>query len=146
MRCGWCSAHTATPRLKERLSIFSFPGHSGMPISGRVSNREEGLSNRRGEPGVCGEEILEPVLKLAGGLFSGNSPDGEARRGASARAPAYPPWVCDRGATKPSGLLPENPPGGRSYVRGRRWLAPYNPLRGCSVPVRKHLAAFAPAK
>src|SRR5882724_5929458 len=54
---------------------------------------------------------------------------------------AYPPWVCDRGATKPDGLLPENPPGGGSFARGRRWLAPYSPLRGCS-----ELAALATTK
>src|SRR5882724_6701340 len=59
---------------------------------------------------------------------------------------AYPPWVCDRGATKPDGLLPENPPGGGSFARGPRWLAPYSPLRGCLVPVRKHLAVLATAK
>src|SRR5579859_2816460 len=52
-----------------------------------------------------------------------------------------PPAVCDRGATKPDGLLPENPPGGGSFVRGRRWLAPHSPLRGCS-----ELAALATAK
>src|SRR3989441_11173447 len=54
---------------------------------------------------------------------------------------AYPPAVCDRGATKPDGLLPENPPGGGSFVRGRRWLVPYSPLRGCA-----ELAALATAK
>src|SRR6266446_8447061 len=54
---------------------------------------------------------------------------------------AYPPAVCDRGATKPDGLLPENPPGGGSFARGRRWLVPYSPLRGCS-----ELAALATAK
>ncbi len=35
----------------------------------------------------------------------------------------------------------ENPPGGGSFVRGRRWLVPYSPLRGCS-----ELAALATAK
>src|SRR5229473_2681803 len=54
---------------------------------------------------------------------------------------AYPPAVCDRGATKPDGLLPENPPGGGSFARGRRWLVPYSPLRGCA-----ELAALATAK
>src|SRR5216684_459826 len=54
---------------------------------------------------------------------------------------AYPPWVCERGATKPDGLFRENPPGGGSFVRGRRWLVPYSPLRGCS-----ELAALATAK
>src|SRR5260370_38304573 len=54
---------------------------------------------------------------------------------------AYPPWVCERGATKPGGLWPENPPGGGSFARGRRWLPPYSPLRGCS-----ELAALATAK
>jgi len=52
-----------------------------------------------------------------------------------------PPAVCDRGATKPGGLLPENPPGGGSFVRGLCWLVPYSPLRGCS-----ELAALATAK
>src|SRR5216683_1819642 len=54
---------------------------------------------------------------------------------------AYPPAVCDRGATKPDGLLPENPPGGGSFALGRRWLVPYSPLRGCL-----ELAALATAK
>src|SRR5438876_2551258 len=54
---------------------------------------------------------------------------------------AYPPAVCDRGATKADGLLPENPPGGGSFARGRRWLVPYSPLRGCA-----ELAALATAK
>src|SRR5437879_2077554 len=54
---------------------------------------------------------------------------------------AYPPAVCDRGATKLDGLFPENPPGGGSFARGRRWLVPYSPLRGCS-----ELAALATAK
>jgi len=35
----------------------------------------------------------------------------------------------------------ENPPGGRSFGRGRRWLSRYSPLRGCS-----DLAALATAK
>jgi len=54
---------------------------------------------------------------------------------------AYPPAVCDRGATKPGGLFPENPPGGGSFVYGLRWLGRYSPLRGCSS-----LAALATAK
>src|SRR5713226_3146615 len=33
---------------------------------------------------------------------------------------------------KPDGLFPENPPGGGSFVRGRRWLVPYSPLRGAA--------------
>jgi hypothetical protein len=45
---------------------------------------------------------------------------------------ASPEWGCDRGATKPGGLLRENPPGGESFARGLRWLVPYSPLRGCS--------------
>src|SRR3989449_9255396 len=53
----------------------------------------------------------------------------------------YPWWIFDRGATKPDGLFPENPPGGGTFVRGRRWLVPYSPLRGCS-----ELAALATAK
>jgi hypothetical protein len=35
----------------------------------------------------------------------------------------------------------ENPPGGGSFARGRRWLGRYSPLRGCS-----DLAALATAK
>src|SRR5260221_13524338 len=42
---------------------------------------------------------------------------------------------------KPDGLFRENPPGGGSFVRGRRWLVPYSPLRGCA-----ELAALATAK
>src|SRR6266852_3466164 len=53
----------------------------------------------------------------------------------------YPWWIFDSGATKPDGLFPENPPGGGSFVRGRRWLVPYSPLRGCA-----ELAAWATAK
>src|SRR5215469_12175375 len=54
---------------------------------------------------------------------------------------AYPWWICERGATKPGGPLRENPPGGASFARGRRWLVAYSPLRGCS-----QLAALATAK
>src|SRR5436190_12182178 len=53
----------------------------------------------------------------------------------------YPSWIFDRGATKPAGLFRENPPGGGSFVRGRRWLSPYSPLRGCA-----DFAALATAK
>ncbi|MFO1499352.1 MAG: hypothetical protein U1G07_13315 [Verrucomicrobiota bacterium] len=35
-------------------------------------------------------------------------------------------------ATKPDGLFLENPLGGGSFVRIRRWLGPYSPRRGCS--------------
>src|SRR6266849_4726780 len=42
---------------------------------------------------------------------------------------------------KPDGLFPENPPGGGSFVRGRRWLGRHSPLRGCF-----DLAALATAK
>jgi len=60
---------------------------------------------------------------------------------------AYPPAVCDRGATKPGGLFLENPPGGGSFVRGLRWLGRYSPLRGCSVGQSgSDLAALATAK
>ena len=45
----------------------------------------------------------------------------------------YPSWVFDRGATKPDGFLLENPPGGRSFGCGRRWLGRHSPLRGCSA-------------
>src|SRR5260370_37824645 len=31
---------------------------------------------------------------------------------------------------KPDGLLRENPPGGGSFVRGRRWFGRHRPLRG----------------
>src|SRR5215469_9354782 len=54
---------------------------------------------------------------------------------------AYPWWICERGATKPGGLLRENPSGGASFARGRRWLVAYSPLWGCS-----QLAALATAK
>src|SRR5712692_6828652 len=58
---------------------------------------------------------------------------------------AYPPAGAARGhhgATKPDGLLPENPPGGGSFVRSRRWLVPYSPLRA----LRAAKAALATAK
>src|SRR5260221_8882761 len=54
---------------------------------------------------------------------------------------AYPPAVCDRGATKPAGLFRENPPGGGAFVRDLRWLRPPTPLRGCAPP-----GPLAPAK
>src|SRR5438445_8081939 len=57
----------------------------------------------------------------------------------------YPPAGAARGhhgATKPDGLLPENPPGGGSFARGRRWLVPYSPLRA----LRAAKAALATAK
>ena len=41
-------------------------------------------------------------------------------------------WVFDRGATKPSRRQNKNPLDGESFVRGRRWLGLYSPLRGCS--------------
>lgn len=53
----------------------------------------------------------------------------------------YPPAVSDRGATTPAGPFRENPPGGRSFAVGLRWLDPYSPLRGCA-----DLAASATAK
>ena len=54
---------------------------------------------------------------------------------------AYPPAVCDRGATKPGGLFRENPSGGGSFADSPRWLGRHSPLRGCSG-----LAALAAAK
>jgi len=42
----------------------------------------------------------------------------------------YPWWIFDGVATKPEGLWRENPPGGRSFGRSRRWLGPPSPLRG----------------
>src|SRR5579863_5658917 len=45
----------------------------------------------------------------------------------------YPSWVFDRGATKPAGCLLENPPGGRSFGCGPRWLRRHSPQRGCSA-------------
>lgn len=54
---------------------------------------------------------------------------------------AYPPEVCDRGATKPAGLLFENPSGDGSVGPGLRWLGRYSPLRGCAG-----LAALAQPK
>src|SRR6266700_3703259 len=50
-------------------------------------------------------------------------------------ARAYPQAGAVRGhqgARRPDGLLPEYPPGGGSFARGRRWLVPYSPLRGCA--------------
>jgi len=38
-------------------------------------------------------------------------------------------------------VFSENPPGGGSFARGRRWLGRYSPLRGCS-----DLAVLATAK
>ena len=74
---------------------------------------------------------------------------------------AYPLWVCKRGATPPDRPYCENPPGGRSFARGLRWLGPLasqasasqrpgvdvrsaqavSPLRGCAG-----LAALVTAK
>src|SRR6266568_6522896 len=53
---------------------------------------------------------------------------------------ATPKTFASRG--KPDGLFPENPPGGGSFVRGRRWLVPYSPLRA----LRAAKAALATAK
>jgi hypothetical protein len=75
-----------------------------------------------------------------GVLFSRKRLEGEARRG---RIPAA---VSDGGATKPTGLFLENPAGGGSFARGRRWLGRHSPLRGCSWQVRRTLAALATAK
>ena len=41
----------------------------------------------------------------------------------------YRSGVFDRGTTKPDGIQGENPAGGGSFVRGRRWLGLYSPLR-----------------
>ena len=68
----------------------------------------------------------ETVRKLRGGLFSRKWPDGEARGG------SIPAGVCDRRATKPAGRFRENPPGGRSFAGGQRWLSRCSPLRGCA--------------
>ncbi len=54
---------------------------------------------------------------------------------------AYPPEVCDRGATKPAGLFLENPSGDGSFGLGLCWLGRYSPLRGCTG-----LAALAQPK
>jgi hypothetical protein len=51
------------------------------------------------------------------------------------------PGICKRRATKPDGILHENPSGGASFARGRRWLVAHSPLRGCS-----QFAALATAK
>ena len=53
----------------------------------------------------------------------------------------YLSWVFDQGATKSDGRQHENPLDGGSFVRGRRWLGLYSPLRGCSG-----LAAWPTAK
>ena len=62
----------------------------------------------------------------------------------------YPLWIFDRGATKPDGSLPENPPGGGSFARGLCCLGRHSPLWGCSglaalatvkIPRRKRLSA-----
>jgi hypothetical protein len=73
-------------------------------------------------------------------LFSSKRPDGEAR--------VLPHWhqrislvglrLRSNEARRP---FAENPPGGGSFARGRRWLGRYSPLRGCS-----DLAALATAK
>ena len=47
----------------------------------------------------------------------------------------------EREATPPDRPCCENPPGGRSFARGLRWLGPYSPLRGCAG-----LAALSTAK
>jgi len=54
---------------------------------------------------------------------------------------ASPKRGCDRGATKPEGLLRENPSGGGSFGRSLRWLGTQSPLRGFS-----RLAASPAAK
>src|SRR6266849_6425352 len=41
---------------------------------------------------------------------------------------------------KPDGLFRESPPGGGSFVRGRRWLGRHSPLRGAA---RGHCALAA---
>ena len=61
----------------------------------------------------------------------------------------YPLWVFDRGATKPAGLIRENPPGGSSFVEGRCWLGhhPARAGRGCfDCQSGADLAALATAK
>ena len=91
-------------------------------------------------------ELLQPVRKLRGVLFSGKGPDGDPPSqirfgGMQARGGSIPSGVCDRRATKPAGPFRENPPGGGSFAGGPRWLDRHSPLRGCSG-----LAALATAK
>jgi hypothetical protein len=91
-----------------------------------------------------------------GMLFSNKRPDGEARRRRRLCAPAHIPFreTESQGLGSPISLVglrlrsnearrpfAENPPGGGSFARGRRWLGRYRPLRGCS-----DLAALATAK
>src|SRR2546426_11149139 len=80
--------------------------------------------------------------KLRGALFSGKRPDGRRDEGGAARGHhgATPKAFASR--ANADGLFPENPPGGGSFVRGRRWLVPYSPLRGAA---RGH-CALATAK
>src|SRR2546425_5425706 len=79
---------------------------------------------------------LETTRGAVFGEKAGWRDEGGAARGHHG---ATPKTFASR--AKPDGLFRENPPGGGSFVRGRRWLAPYSPLRGCA-----ELAALATAK
>src|SRR5437899_2693184 len=59
------------------------------------------------------------------GQKAGGRDEGGAARG---HHRATPKAFASR--AKPDGFLPENPPGGGSFARGRRWLVAYSPLRG----------------
>lgn len=66
--------------------------------------------------------LLRACLKIQMGPVFAQKP---LWRGAMREHPRQ--WGCDRGATKPEGLLRENPPGGGSFACGLRWLGPYSP-------------------
>ena len=109
---------------------------------------------------VRGDRVAKRYRKLASHAVAGVSPDiylrpeslSENSEGCCFRAKSwmarrdereYPPWVFDRGATKPGGFLLENPSavacwamagksGRGSFVCGPRWLGRHSPLRGYS--------------
>ena len=90
----------------------------------------ESIDHDKDQLGLGGFQMRKVTKSLSensvGVLFSRKRQDGEARRG---RIPAV---VSDREATKPVGPFRQNPPGGGSFARGRRWLGRHSPLRGCS--------------
>jgi len=94
-----------------------------------TTNRHRTIQNKaRAEVRGCFEIRRGPVFAEKAGWR-------RAREGASPRRA-----VTDR-ETKPDSIFREDPPGGGSFGRGRRWLGPYSPLRGCPG-----LAALASAK
>jgi hypothetical protein len=131
-------ARVAPTRTGCRLPIF-FNAAANHPCVVRVRSKRscpEVISRLRDGSQVTSAGIRACFEIRRGPVFG----EKDGWRGATREHPR-PAERDDRGATKPDGLLRENPPGGESFARGLRRLVPYSPLRGCS-----ELASLSTAK